>query len=131
MLTVAAYGKTLTYTGFLLGCGGAIFPFLDDYRYMNGLETALLFLNRNETVLFFIALIGFFVASGVGLALSLKRGSHRALAFPAVVASAAGLWISWQFAFKLAPFGWAALGGTFLHVAGIAILALASRRRGA
>jgi len=126
-----AYGKTIAFTGFLLGCTGAVFPFLDDYRYINGLESALLFLNREDTFPFFFLLAAFFLASGAGLVLCLKREDWRFIAFPAGVSLTTGSWISCLFAFKLAPFGWAAFGGAFLQIAGGLSLAFASRSRSA
>jgi hypothetical protein len=131
MSKVTACGKTIAFTGFLLGCTGAVFPILTDYRNMNGLESALLFLNRDETLPYFFFLAAFFLASGLGLAFSLKSRTSRTLAFPALVSLVAGLCISSLFAFKLEPFGWAALGGAFLQAASGISIAVASHGRSA
>lgn len=130
MLKAAMAGKTVAFGGFLLGCIGAFFPFLGDYRGFNGIECALLFLNRNESVPDFFILAVFFLASGAGLAFSLKPARWPFFAVPAAVGAALGIAILFRFGFRMFPLGWAAIAGSVLQAIGSAAYAIGTAGRG-
>jgi hypothetical protein len=134
MHDASRWGRTLAFAGFLLGFQVAFFPMLGDYRYFTGLECAFFFLNREDSLPAFFLIAAFLLASGLGIAFVLLRWRKLPLLVPALSSLTAGLWLSWLFAFKLAPLGWAALVGATLQSAGAAVVFvhdLAARRRNA
>lgn len=129
MSKAARAGKTIALGGFLLGCLGAFFPLLSEYRGFNGIECALLFLNRNESLPEFFLLAAFFLASGLGLVLCLRTASPLLIIVPALIAAASGSWAFSLQGFRLFALGWAAFGGALLQIAGSAVYAIAPRDR--
>lgn len=128
MLGTARLGKTIAFAGFLLGCLGMVFPLLKDYRGYNGIECALLFLNKDETVPYFALLTSFFFASGIGIVFCIRRDHWLFFLLPSIASASTGLWLFSIFGFRLFPMGWMALIGALLQMAGSVALAAAARR---
>src|SRR5512133_1080270 len=118
MNDASRWGRVLAFTGFLLSFQAGFFPVLGDYRHFSGLECALLFLNREDSLPAFFLIAAFLSASGLGIASTLLRWERFPLLVPALFSLAAGLWLSRLFAFTFTPLGWAALAGAGFQLAG-------------
>jgi hypothetical protein len=129
MVDTAPFGRTLSFSGCLLACLETLFPVFIDYRYFNGLETVLFFINRDETIPTGALLASSLAASLLGLILVLRRIRWIGCAVPVFIASLAGIWLGLLLNFRFAFFGWVYLSGLILQVAGCAAYALASLGR--